>query len=303
MPQNVADLRRIELPGIATFAEQPGGLVALDITSPIATGRVFLHGGHVAAWQPAGHAPVLFMSAKSHFAPGKPIRGGVPLIFPWFGARTGDPQAAPHGFARSLTWEAESLDYTEDRGVSVAMRLTDSQQTQAVWPYAFIARFRVTFGAQLAMVLEIENRSAVAISFEEALHTYFTVGDVRNVSVTGLENAEFIDKVDGLSRKRLGTEPLVFGGETDRVFPNTTATCVLNDPGLKRRIVVEKTGSNSTVVWNPWIAKAKAMADFGDEEWPGMLCIESANVGDNALTLEPEGVHTLTTRVSVDASL
>src|SRR4051794_17302365 len=98
---SAADLRHFEIPGAAVFVEHPGGLVSLEINTPIATGRIFLHGAHIAAWQPAGAAPVLFMSRQSHFAPGKAIRGGVPLIFPWFGARAGDAKAPQHGFART----------------------------------------------------------------------------------------------------------------------------------------------------------------------------------------------------------
>jgi len=56
---------------------------------------------------------------------------------------------------------------------------------------------------------------------------------------------------------------------------------------------VEKTGSNATVVWNPWIAKAKAMPDFGDDEWPSMLCIETCNVRENAVTIAPGQSHTM----------
>lgn len=295
---SAAELRRFEIPGTATFTDQPDGLVALDVTAPAANGRLFLHGAHVASWQPRGAAPVLFMSAKSHFAPGKAIRGGVPLIFPWFGARAGDAKAPQHGFARTANWQLESLAPAAD-SVAVVLRLDDSEQTRASWPFAFTARFRVTFAATLTMALEVENRSAEAMQFEEALHTYFVVSDARTVAVRGLENTGFIDKVDGFTRKRLGAEPLGFSGETDRVFVNSAATCTIHDPGLRRRIVVEKSGSNSTVLWNPWDAKAKAMADFGDAEWPGMLCIETANAAENAVTLAPGATHTMTAVIRV----
>lgn len=295
-----AELRRFEIPGTAVFTDHPGGLVALEITAPAATGRLFLHGAHVTDWQPTGADTVLFMSSRSHFAPGKAIRGGVPLIFPWFGARAGDAKAPQHGFARTASWAVESISPSADQGVAVVLRLDDSEQTRASWPHAFTARFRATFGATLTMALEIENRSAGPMQFEEALHTYLVVSDVQKIAVRGLENTEFIDKVNAAARKRLGPEPLTFTGETDRVFLHTTSTCTLEDPGLRRRIVVEKSGSNSTVVWNPWTAKAKAMSDFGDDEWPHMLCIETANAGENAVTLAPGATHTMTALISVN---
>lgn len=297
---SAADLRHLELPGQAIFTDHPGGLVALDIHTSAATGRIFLHGAHIAAWQPAGAAPVLFMSAQSQFAPGKAIRGGVPLIFPWFGARAGDAKAPQHGFARTATWAVETLTAAADQAVTVVLRLDDSETTRASWPHAFTARLRVTFGATLVMSLEVDNRSSAPLQFEEALHTYLAVSDVENVAIRGLENTEFIDKVDAFTRKRLSPDPLFLSGETDRVFVNTEATCSADDGPLRRRIVVEKTGSRSTVVWNPWAAKAKAMADFGDDEWPHMLCIETANAGENTVTLAPGATHAMTATIRVE---
>ena len=150
------------------------------------------------------------------------------------------------------------------------------------------------------MTLEIENRSPAAFQFEEALHTYLAVSHVENVAVLGLENTEYIDKVDALARKRLGADPLFLSGETDRVFVNTAALCTVDDSEMGRRIVVEKSGSNSTVVWNPWAAKAKAMADFGNDEWPKMLCVETANAGENSVTLAPGATHTMIATIRVE---
>jgi D-hexose-6-phosphate mutarotase len=295
-----AELRHFEIPGKAAFIDHPGGLTALEIATSAVTGRIFLHGAHIAAWQPAGAQPVLFMSAQSHFSPGKAIRGGVPLIFPWFGARAGDAKAPQHGFARTATWAVESVNASADENVAIVLRLDDSEQTRASWPHAFTARLRVAFGATLAMSLEIENRSPAALKFEEALHTYLAVSNVENVAVLGLENTEYVDKVDGFTRKRLGPDPLFLGGETDRVFVNTTAICTADDSEMDRRIVVEKSGSSSTVVWNPWSAKARAMADFGDDEWPKMLCVETANAGENSITLAPGETHRMTATIRVE---
>ena len=294
------ELRDFEIPGKAAFIDHSGGLTALDIATPAATGRIFLHGAHIAAWQPAGAQPVLFMSGHSYFVPGKAIRGGVPLIFPWFGARAGDAKAPQHGFARTAAWTVESVNASADESVAIVLRLDASRQTRASWPFAFTARLRATLGATLQMTLEIENRSPAAFQFEEALHTYLAVSHVENVAVLGLENTEYIDKVDSLARKRLGADPLFLSGETDRVFVNTAASCTVDDSEMGRRIVVEKSGSNSTVVWNPWAAKAKAMADFGNDEWPKMLCVETANAGENSVTLAPGATHTMIATIRVE---
>lgn len=295
---SLADLRSLEIPNAATFREV-GGLIALDIAAPLASARIFLHGAHVAEWAPAGAAPVLFMSAASHLAPGKPIRGGVPVCFPWFGARAGHPQSPAHGFARVEEWSVESLELDADRTVALSLILADSPATREQWPHAFLIRHRIRIGRTLEMTLEVENRGGEVFTFEEALHTYFAISSADAVEVRGLEGAEYLDKVDGGARKRQSDEPLRFTAETDRVFPGTTATCVLRDPGLLRDVVVEKSGSATTVVWNPWIAKAKAMPDFGDDEWPRMACIETANTASEAIVVAPGATHTMTARISL----
>ena len=145
----------------------------------------------------------------------------------------------------------------------------------------------------------MKNTSTQPFDFEDALHTYFAVSDVRETSTTGLENTGYVDKTDAQQRKTQGPEPIRITAETDRVYENTRKICVVDDPGLKRKITVEKSGSQTTVVWNPWIAKAAAMADFGDEEWPGMLCVETANAGANILTLPPGKTHSTRAVISV----
>ncbi len=293
------DLKQWEIPDRATFEDTPGGLVRLRISTPLCEAEVYLHGAHVALFKPADEQPLLFLSAASHLAPGKAIRGGVPVIFPWFGPRAGRPDSPAHGFARTLPWKVEALAADDLGNVSLILRLDSDEATRAHWPHDFILRHRIRFGTSLDMQLEVENVSAESFEFEEALHTYLAVADVRGISITGLADTAYLDKVDGLQRKTQGADPLCITGETDRVYMNTHTACVLDDPKLTRKIIVEKSGSDTTVVWNPWIAKAKAMADFGDDEWPAMMCIETANVGESAITLAPGATHTMRAAISV----
>ncbi len=281
------------IPEVATLHEHGNGLTLLRITTALSTAEITLEGAHVTHFQPTNGAPVLFLSGASYLTPGKPIRGGVPICFPWFGPPAGNPEAPAHGFARISRWEVESLSGSTDTGATAVLKLASDETTRAHWPHDFIARLHVLVTGELSLTLEIENTGAETFTFEEALHTYFIVSDVRGVSIGGLEGAAYLDKTDGLQRKELGAEPLRIVAETDRIFPKTTATCTIDDPGMNRRIAVEKSGSNSTVVWNPWIAKAAAMPDFGDDEWPRMLCIETANVGSDAISLPPGATHAM----------
>jgi len=284
---------RYGIPDAVRFEAGPNGLTRVVVVTPQAEAQLYLHGAHVTHYQPRGGRPVLFRSEQSRLAADAPIRGGVPIVFPWFGPKAGDPSAPTHGFARVAEWSVESATQAADGSVELVCCLDSAMATHPSWTHAYSLRYRVAIGSLLELVLEVHNPSEKPFAFEEALHTYLSVGDARQLSVTGLADTTYIDKTDGARRKVQGPEPIRITEETDRVYLGTRATCVVDDPAWARRLAVEKSGSEATVVWNPWIAKAKAMPDFGDEEWPGMLCLETGNVADHAVTLQPGQHHEL----------
>ena len=297
--KTAADLRAWEIPDAATFSDTEGGLVRLDIATPLVTAEVYLHGAHITMFQPAGTPPVLFLSKKSHFNSSKTIRGGVPIIFPWFGPKADQPELPAHGFVRTMEWDIESLALGSGGGVHVVLRVASNDATRALWPHDFILRFRIVFGASLEMTLEAENTGGRPFTYEDALHTYLTVADALEVTVSGLAGTEYLDKVDGGKRKSQGPHPIRIERETDRLYLNTTAACVVDDPSLSRRIIVEKSGSDSTVVWNPWQGKGMSLTDLG-EEWPRMICIETVNAAENAVTLAPGARHATRALVRIE---
>lgn len=278
--------------------EGEGGLPCLKINTDLAQATIYLQGAHITHFQPRGQKPVLFMSGSSWFAADKPIRGGVPVCFPWFGPRTDGQPGPGHGFARLQPWDVTQLSIAGDGAVDVILRLNPTEFSRSLWPAEFSLEYRIRITHDLRMMLTVANLAGEAITIQEALHTYLVVGDIHRTSVTGLAGVSYLDKVDGAKRKVQGASPITFTGETDRVYLNTQSTCVIHDPTLGRKITIAKSGSDATVVWNPWIAKSKAMPDFGDEEWPGMLCVETANVADNALTIAPGASHTMESTIS-----
>jgi D-hexose-6-phosphate mutarotase len=286
---------RFSIPGVLRFEAGEGGLTRAAITTPHADAHVYLHGAHVTHYHPHAQAPLLFMSHKSAFAAGKPIRGGVPICFPWFGPKKDDASAPAHGFARLKEWSVESSAKADDGSAQLVLSLSSDDATRKAWPLDFRCRLTVVVGPELRMALEVQNTGSQAFTFEEALHSYFSVVDIRQVRVEGLEATEYLDKAGGqtVTRRNQGAQPITFTGETDRVYLSTKATCVAHDVAGARNISVAKSGSDATVVWNPWIAKAKAMADFGDDEWPNMLCIETANVAELAVNLDAGKSHTM----------
>jgi glucose-6-phosphate 1-epimerase len=240
------------------------------------------------------------MSERSFWEDGKPIRGGVPICFPWFGPHASQPSAPAHGFGRLADWTLAGVVERED-GSAVATFALEGERMSEAWPFRFRAVYEVAAGKTLAMSLEVENRDETPFTFEEALHTYFSVSDISGVAISGLEGTRYLDKAGGGAERIEGDAPIRFTGETDRVYLETTAACAIDDPGLRRRIVVSKDNSRSTVVWNPWIAKARAMPDFGDEEWRGMVCVETANVGAAAVELAPGARHRMTVSLAVES--
>jgi D-hexose-6-phosphate mutarotase len=282
---------RFSLPGMVKFEPGLGGLTRVAITAAVGDAHVYLHGAHVTHYQPKGQEPLLFMSGKSHFAEDKPIRGGIPVIFPWFGTRAGDPAAPAHGFARTLSWDVRAVKQTGD-GVTITLALEPSGATRRWMAQDFELIYTISVGATLQLGLDVHNRSSSPLSFEEALHTYFNVGDIHQVSIDGLSGRTYIDKTAAMARKTQAGS-IRIEAETDRVYLDTLETVIASDPVKRRRIKVAKRGSATTVIWNPWIEKAKAMADFGDDEWPKMLCIETANAAENAIHLPAGQSHTM----------
>jgi len=297
---NGAGFESFDIPGALRFEDTPGGLVRAVISTPQADADVYLQGAHVAHWTPRGRRPVLFVSPKSLFARGKAIRGGVPVIWPWFGGRGGGLPGPAHGFARSTEWSLVSTRKRADGAVEINLALTPNDAARNLGFDSFRVNFRAVIGSSLEMELETHNESAKSLGYEAALHAYFSIADIHQVSVTGLEGTTYIDKTDGFKRKQQGSDPMRIAKETDQVHLDTKATCVIHDPVWKRRIVVSKTGSDSTVVWNPWIEKTKGMPDMAPEDWREMICVETANAADNAVTLPAGGSRTLRTVITVE---
>jgi glucose-6-phosphate 1-epimerase len=289
----------MELPDGARLEKGPGGLDRLALAASEGEALVYLQGAHVAHFQPRGERPVLWMSAQSRFEAGRPIRGGVPICFPWFGPKRDSPDAPLHGFARILPWTLSSVDRESDGRMRAVLHLAADAAARGGFPRELGLSLAVTVGRALRLELTARNVDSAPQTFEEALHSYFAVSDVRQVRIRGLEGVGYVDKTAAMARQPGEGEPIAIAAEADRVYAGTTGTVTIEDPGWKRRIVVGKTGSSTTVVWNPWVAKAKAIPDFGDDEWTGMVCVETANAMDDAVTLAPGALHVMAATLEV----
>lgn len=241
-------------------------------------------------WTPAGAEPVLWMSEHSRLDTTVAIRGGIPICWPWFGAGLRGVASPLHGFARLSEWRMVR-NVADDDAVTVTYLLVDAHQDKFDYPYRLT--YEVSFGRKFSAVLTVRNTGIHRFTFEEALHTYLRVGDIRKISVVGLDGASYLDKASGHEigpHQQVGD--LTFVEETDRIY-QTTADIDVVDPSMGRRITVYRTDSRDAVVWNPWVDKARAMSDFGDDEWQTMLCVETGNVGQHAITLAPGKEHSM----------
>ena len=294
----IAELdRQFGMPGIARVIAGNGGLVKVAINTGETAGDIYLHGAHVTSWQPRGAEEVLFVSSKSRWEDGRAIRGGVPICFPWFADKTDDPTAPAHGFVRTKTWQLESIAQAPD-AVTVSMVTKSNDATKRWWPADFQLAFRATFGSELNLELVARNTGTTSLRFEEAMHAYFRVGQVEEVQLQGLNSVHYLDKTDS-NRAKTQQGPIVILSETDRVYLDTKSAIELEDHALRRRIDVAKENSCTTVVWNPWTEKSKALSDFGDDEWMQMLCIETSNISDFAVELAPGQHHGMKASVRV----
>ena len=284
--------------------EGPNGLQFIDVANSEASATICTQGAQLTHWQPRSEQhPVTFMSQAAQYHEGKPVRAGIPICWPWFGPHATDKSQANHGFARNLVWSTGEVVAMGNGPTRLALVLTDNERSRAIWPHPFHLECRMSIGDVLDVELLTTNTGSAPYVITEALHTYFRIADIGAVEVLGLDGTHYVDSAGG-GERRLQAGAVKFAGEVDRVFLDTQASCRIVDPLLKRRIEISKSGSRSTVVWNPWSKKAGRFADLGSAEsqqgsWRQMVCIESANALDNQLTVAPGQRHRIAVQYRV----
>jgi len=291
---------RYSLAGTLTFKEGPNGLPIALITTQGATAAITPYGAHLLSCTFAADSQeLLFLSQKAIFKAGTPIRGGVPICWPWFGP---DPQKlgrSDHGLARTRMWDVASSALTADSGCTITFSLTDTPETYALWPHRFRLTLTLTVSKTLTMELTTYNLGDTPMELTQALHSYFAAGDISQTTITGLEGYTYADKTDGgAENTQIG--PIRIDAETDRVYPFDGKDIILHDDVLKRKIRIKSEGSKTAVVWNPWSRICEEKADLGKEDYKKTVCIETANAGNDIITVQPGENRTLMAVYSVE---
>ena len=276
------------------------GIEVLDVVNPLASASVALDGAHVMSFTPAGERPVLWMSRKSPYTPGTPLSGGVPICWPWFGPSP----FGGHGYARRSRWSLAGAEKLADGATRLEFAFEVAPGEQESTPTLdFALRYSVTVGSALELALTMVNRGGEPAEISGALHSYFAVADIRKVAVAGLDGADYTEQTSKMTERIAARQQgaIRFDREVDRVFAPTRTTVRIVDEEWKRVIRVEKFGSASTVVWNPWIDKAAAMPNLGDEEYQFMLCVEAANARTDSRVIAPGSSHSLAQKIALEA--
>jgi glucose-6-phosphate 1-epimerase len=269
--------------GKLQFIEGKGGFPLIEIDNGQAKATISIYAGQVLKFQPAGAShDVMFLSDTAYYQAGKAIKGGVPICWPWFGPDPEGKGRASHGFVRDRLWQVASTASLADGSTQVILGLIDTAETRLIWPYAFNLAIEITVGHTLKIELVTRNTGDQAFSITQALHTYFTVGDISQVSVVGLAGTEYLDKVDG-GQTKTQDGAITVSQEVDRVYLNVPATLSIDDRALNRKINIVSTGSKTAIVWNPWSEIAAKMADLGDMDYQRLICVETANAANEVV--------------------
>lgn len=267
------------------------GLPMLVIENRLGRAVIALQGAHLMEFKPAGEREMFWISPKCVLEAGKPIRGGIPLCLPWFGP--GADGSTPHGFARLMAWQLVAAEARTDGATRIVLQLTGDANLNPLWPHAFSFCLEIVVGSKLELSMVVENRSAQAAPFAFAFHTYFAVPNVAEAHVTGLENVTFIDKMDNFARKTQQGD-VTIDAVTDRIYLDVPALQTLKTAAGDVRI---ESDAQCAVVWNAW-TNDKNIADLGEGNHVGYLCVERCDVADRAVTLQPGGKYQVSMTLS-----
>ncbi|MGY3859765.1 D-hexose-6-phosphate mutarotase [Aeromonas intestinalis] len=273
------------------LANNATGLPVLTINNDSAQAEISLFGAHVLSYQRHGEPASLWLSDKAVLDGSKPIRGGIPLCWPWFGpspARVGQGKPA-HGVARTTLWTLDGVSDHED-GTLVHLSLRDNEATRALWPHAFELELDVLVGKELSLVLTTRNTGNSPIVYNAALHTYLQISAPEAVSVSGL-GEPYLDKLSGQDERQQGI--LTLSGAMDRIYRQPESVVRLKDGARTTQVI--SGNHDSVVVWTPWLEGASAMADMSDDGYRTMLCIEAAITADAGVTIAPDEEHSVST--------
>lgn len=291
--------KKFSLCGIVKFTGQNDELICLTVSNKYAEAKICMYGAHVMSFTPRNAEEVLWMSPKSNFEVGQPIRGGIPVCFPWFGPHKTDPGKPQHGFGRLMYWRVTQTSVTTKGSTLVRLQLDASEKTRSFWPFDFTAYLTVVVGQTLEVSLEVLNRSTEDFEYTCALHSYYNISTIGNITISGLQGTGYFSQIDRGDYVQESPKLEILKAET-RHYYNTEANCFLEDSGLKRKIRIAKAGSKITTVWNPGKETCATIRDMPADAYLYFVCIEAVNAMDDVIKLSPDQAHTTRVVISLE---
>ena len=298
MPQTIEDLTAI-LDGSPeiTVSEPEPGFPVIDVQTPVSVATIALHGAQVLTWAPSEHPPVLYVSPKARMEPGTALRGGIPICWPWFGNHPDDSSKPAHGFARTRFWDLVSGELV-GKVATLVFKLLPDEETKALFPFDFELTATIRIADKLRVKLNMKNTGEEAYKVSCALHTYLSLGDIERIQLEGVKGSHYIDQLGDEKESIYQEKNLQIKGEVDRIYQSMSSVLV-RDLDRYRSVFVDKAGSRSTVIWNPWKDKSKQISDLPDKAYREFVCVECANAGTDKPTLRPSSSHTLETVIGL----
>ena len=279
-----------------------GGIPVIDIQNRQACAQISLQGAQLLQWKPQSEDEVIWLSEQAEFSTGKALRGGIPVCWPWFGAHPEHSSYPSHGFARTTLWQLEATEALASGATRIDLSLPPNSAAEYGWPDTTTLTLSLIIGNKLEMALTTRNHGRQPVVITQALHSYFKVGNIDQVVIRGLEDTDYLDKLEQFQRKHQH-DPIRIDREIDRIYLDTTRDCIIEDASLQRKIIIKKSGSRSTVLWNPWRETARKMGDLGERGYQNMVCVESANAAEDSVTIEPSAAHRLWVEYEVEPLL
>jgi len=289
---------KFSLNGKVKFDKPENGLVYLNVSNKYADASICLYGANVTSFRPYHSKEILWLSPKSSFEVGKPIRGGIPVCFPWFGPNKTDPKQPQHGFGRLMYWDVSETANQPGGETMIRLQLCASEETKFYWPHEFCAELSVLVGKTLEVNLKITNQSAESFEYTCALHTYYHISSIENISITGLLGASYHNQSEPCEFIQESPKIKICKAET-RHYHNTEANCMIEDPDFGRKISIAKAGSKITTIWNPGKETSAKIEDLPDDAYLCFVCVEAVNAFDDVIRLTPQESHTTSAMIGL----
>jgi glucose-6-phosphate 1-epimerase len=277
-----------------SLKEGEGGLPFIEVDNEHAIALVSIYGAQVLSYKPKLNDNIenpendlLFVSEKAYFEQDKAIKGGIPICWPWFGR---DPEGLGrqmHGFARNMLWQLEETSPVDNGDTKIVLSLEPTEKTHELWPHDFKVLLTIVIGKTIRLSLKTINTGSASFSITQALHAYFSVSDINQIHVEGLDKVEYIDTVAGIFKTKVQEGDVTVNQEVDRIYTKAPAQTKLLDKKLNRVVIISSKGSKTTVVWNPWSDLSEKSADLENDAYQSFICIETANAADDAIVVEP----------------